>query len=78
MKKSVLDPMNPERVCWAASVTARRNDLVCGNSSTRAPHRPYLPRQGDSQRDQTVLHPQRANRNDMRDRSCRASVTPDY
>lgn len=38
MKKSVLDPMHPERVCWGCERYCAANDLACGNGSIRTPH----------------------------------------
>lgn len=38
MKKSVLDPMNPERICWGCERYCAANDLACGNGTIRTPH----------------------------------------
>jgi hypothetical protein len=38
MKKSVLDPMSPERICWGCERYCAANDLACGNGTIRTPH----------------------------------------
>jgi len=38
MKKGVLDPMNPERICWGCERYCPANDLACGNGTIRTPH----------------------------------------
>ena len=38
MKKCVLDPLSPERVCWGCERYCPANDLVCGNGTVRTPH----------------------------------------
>ena len=38
MKKSVLDPPHPERVCWGCDRYCPADDLVCGNGTIRTPH----------------------------------------
>ena len=38
MKKSVLDPMHPERICWGCERYCTANDLACGNGTIRTPH----------------------------------------
>ena len=38
MKKSVLDPQHPERVCWGCDRYCPADDLVCGNGTIRTPH----------------------------------------
>lgn len=38
MKKNVLDPVHPERICWGCERYCRADDLVCGNGSIRTQH----------------------------------------
>lgn len=38
MKKSVLDPMHPERICWGCERYCAADDLACGNGSIRTQH----------------------------------------
>ena len=38
MKKSVLDPLHPERVCWGCDRYCAADDLACGNGSIRTQH----------------------------------------
>lgn len=38
MKRSVVDPVHPERVCWGCDRYCPAEDLVCGNGTIRTPH----------------------------------------
>lgn len=38
LKKSLLKPLNPERVCWGCDKYCRADDLTCGNGSDRTLH----------------------------------------
>ena len=38
MKKSLIDPANPERICWGCERYCPADDLVCGNGTIRTPH----------------------------------------
>ena len=38
MKKSVLDPQHPERVCWGCEKYCPADDLSCGNGTIRTQH----------------------------------------
>jgi len=38
VKKSVLDPTHPERICWGCDRYCPAGDLVCGNGTIRTPH----------------------------------------
>jgi hypothetical protein len=38
MKKSVLHPSHPERICWGCDRYCAAHDLICGNGTIRTPH----------------------------------------
>lgn len=38
MKKSVLYPAHPERICWGCDRYCAAEDLSCGNGTIRTPH----------------------------------------
>ena len=38
MKKSVLTPSHPERICWGCDRYCAADDLTCGNGTIRTPH----------------------------------------
>ena len=38
MKKGILDPVHPERICWGCDRYCPADDLVCGNGTIRTPH----------------------------------------
>ena len=38
MKKSVLHPKHPERVCWGCDLYCPADDLRCGNGTERSQH----------------------------------------
>ena len=38
MKKGVLDPTHPERICWGCERYCAQDDLACGNGAIRTPH----------------------------------------
>lgn len=38
MRRLVLMPANPERVCWGCDKHCPADDLVCGNGTDRTPH----------------------------------------
>ncbi len=38
MKRSVVDPVHPERVCWGCDRYCAADAMACGNGSVRTPH----------------------------------------
>ena len=38
MKKTMLDPVHPERICWGCDRCCPADDLACGNGSIRTQH----------------------------------------
>lgn len=38
MKKTLLQPRHPERVCWGCDAYCSADDLACGNGTIRTPH----------------------------------------
>ena len=38
LKPGVLQPKNPERVCWGCDKYCPADDLACGNGTIRTPH----------------------------------------
>jgi hypothetical protein len=38
MKKGILDPKHPERICWGCDRYCAADDLACGNGTIRTPH----------------------------------------
>lgn len=38
MKRALLRPTHPERVCWGCDKLCPATDLACGNGTERTPH----------------------------------------
>ncbi len=38
MKKSLVNPRHPERICWGCDKYCTADDLACGNGTIRTPH----------------------------------------
>jgi hypothetical protein len=38
MKKALLNPKHPERICWGCDKYCAADDLACGNGTIRTPH----------------------------------------
>lgn len=38
MKKPLLNPRHPERICWGCDKYCRADALACGNGTIRTPH----------------------------------------
>ena len=38
MKRIVMNPSNPERICWGCDKYCSADDLACGNGTIRTPH----------------------------------------
>jgi Protein of unknown function (DUF3079) len=38
MKRALLHPRHPDRICWGCDTYCRADDLACGNGTIRTPH----------------------------------------
>jgi hypothetical protein len=38
MKRALLHPRHPDRICWGCDLYCRADDLACGNGTIRTPH----------------------------------------
>ena len=38
MKKTLLHPVHPERICWGCDKFCPADSLACGNGTIRTPH----------------------------------------
>lgn len=38
MKKTLMQPKHPERICWGCDKYCSADDLACGNGTIRTPH----------------------------------------
>jgi hypothetical protein len=38
IRKALLQPKHPERVCWGCDLYCPADDLACGNGTIRTPH----------------------------------------